>query len=115
MLPVEGDIPPRVRASGVAPRVSGPRVISVVAGARDRVKRPDERSRDHVVRAHVARRRAISFAGVRSDDEQVLEDARRTLVRAAKAARTTGPHVDETIAAERGNQLPGIRVDLSKT
>ena len=62
---------------------SRPRVVAELAGPRNGVERPDEPAGDHVVGADVAGRRSVAFAGVRSDDDQVFEDAAGGLVRPA--------------------------------
>src|SRR5262245_13643590 len=86
VLRVDRNLAPRVRAAGVLPRIRRPCLIAVLAGARNRMKGPDERAREDVVGTDVAGRRPVSLAGVGPDHDQVLENASWTLVGAAEPA-----------------------------
>ena len=113
VLLVEREIAPRVRAARVPEGVLRPRFVSVFTGTRNRMERPHELSGEHVVRADISWRRAVALADVRSDDEEIFEDAARAAVRPAVAARRADAHVDEAVGPERQDLLSGARVDLA--
>jgi hypothetical protein len=114
---VDRDLAPHVNAADLLPRILRPRVVPVLAGARDGVERPDQRARDDVVGPDVARRRVILLSGRGAEQDQVLEDAAGRL--ALKLARLVGPRhafrdVDMPVAAERGDGLAGACVDRAQ-
>ena len=113
VLLVEREIAPRVRAARVPEGILGPRLVSVFTGPRNRVERPHELAAEHVVRADVPRRRPVAFADVRSDDDEIFEDASGAVVRTAVAARGADAHVDEAFGAERQDLLAVARIHFA--
>src|SRR5262249_50768332 len=73
-LLVHGHFRPDVHAGALFPRVSGPGVVSGLAGLRDGVEAPDELSRAGVERAYVPARSVRGALGdERAADEKVLK------------------------------------------
>ena len=94
-LLVDGDLAPGVGAADVLPGVLRPGVVAELARMRNGVERPDQLAGEDVVRAEIAGRRSVAFAGRRAQDDQVLEDAPgRAGLNAAPARRGRCPRAD---------------------
>src|SRR5262249_27708867 len=111
---VNRDFAPRVDASDVRPRVPGPSVVAELAGVRDRVEAPHELAGDHIVRAYIARRGAVHLAGLRPDDDEILEHAPWRRTRTAERTRLADAHVHAPIVAEGVDRDAGARVELGE-
>ncbi len=105
---------PRVRATGGPPGVLRPCVVAEFARVGNGVERPTNLPVAHVVRTHVARRRALFLADARSPDEDVLVDDTRTgrhQVCIAHVASEARAEVHGAGVAEGGNRMTGPRIE----
>ena len=114
---VDRHLGPVVHAANVLPRLLRPRVVAELPGPRHGVKGPHQPAGDHVIRADVARRRHVAFAGRGADDDEVAEDlagnARLDVADALRVAAVE-PHaqVDGAVRPERHDRLACVRIDL---
>ena len=105
---------PRVRAARRAPGLGRPAVVAELPGARDRVERPPDRTRQDVVGANVARCRAFLFPNPRPLDQQILVDDARAgghQIRIIDIARQTRREIDRAGIAEREDRASCLCVE----
>src|SRR5205823_12858501 len=105
---------PGVRPSGGLPSVRRPRLVAEFARTRDRVEGPTNRTGAHVVRANVARRRALLFADARALDEKILIDgagASRHKTRVPDVAAEALREIDRARITKGANRIAGARVE----
>src|SRR5262245_59094086 len=79
---------------------------------RDGVESPDQLSGQHVERAEIAGSRTITFAGVRAQYDQVLEDAAWRSARATQGTRGSFSEIHTTMVAKRQYGFAGKSIDL---
>ena len=91
-----------------------PGVVAEFAGMRDGVECPDELAGEDVVRAEIARRIAVAFAGRGAEDDQVLEDpagsAALDVADGLRVAAEAFAQIDAAVLAEGVDGDAGLRL-----
>ena len=114
-LLVNRQFAPRVDAADVLPRVLWPRLVAELARMRNGVKLPGQLAGDHIVRAQIAGRRHVAFAGGRPEKNEILEDLAGCAGLDAKRCRIPAQafaQIDDAVGAKAGDRLPGQRIDF---
>ena len=122
---IDGDLGPDAGVAVDRPRVVLPGLVAELAGARNRVERPDQLAGAHVERARqpfgvVVRDDREAFLERRADEHHVVDDGRRRVQadfagleidRLPIAEDRAFLQVDDAVLAERRDRLAGLRIE----